>query len=731
MLDSDDYRGDMEVDPFGIGGDFSVGNGDTKESEILIWHKIESMGHRPAARDGHSAVANDQSVILFGGLEAGLRMNGLHVLDTPTGNWKIWDCSGELPSPRAYHAACIYNNKYMFIQGGEGSHIWIGGNSPSKTKGSSSSKDKEWGVGSISMGDSITQGSFTSKGLNIAHRTNASSSSSSSSSSSESPTAAIAAAGAAHTTTVVSPSLFVDGSDVSGEQTQILGCMDDLYVLNIETKVWTKVQSVLSPLPRRGHSIVIANLNLHKGQIGMTKDYLLLFGGLSTDRNVVGNSIHICNASEASLGRVAWRSLVCTGELPPPRHRHTCSLVHSSSNRGQIAVPDLLLVSGGLDQNNNLLADVFILNLKTLVWTKGKEGGSIEPPAVYGHVAFPALSPGNLFGSPQKEDNTPTSMIIMGGSANPGKASMDCLSKMYTYDIITESWSVVDTGFEYPAQRCGHAAAVIHGWVPEYSTPAVEGGGMKASDDLTTHDRGNSTSKGGYSRSCAMVFGGLNAQSMCKADVWILDLTWRFKGVSAFDTSLRNVVSKELGRQANDIQQGSEMLIEGESGGGGNKESIFGSIPNRNETPPGKKTTIGHESRSDQEANPNPLNDTMRRTRPEEPEVDLDEIGSAIHKVRKERMFADVQYRMERDRASCAENEVNRLTTALQERDKALEKLSKEKEIETAELRRALEVSVAESRKLEALNEEAYKLLLLQGANKEFVFTQSRNSKGI
>ena len=115
MLDSDDYRGDMEVDPFGIGGDFSVGNGDTKESEILIWHKIESMGHRPAARDGHSAVANDQSVILFGGLEAGLRMNGLHVLDTPTGNWKIWDCSGELPSPRAYHAACIYNNKYMFI----------------------------------------------------------------------------------------------------------------------------------------------------------------------------------------------------------------------------------------------------------------------------------------------------------------------------------------------------------------------------------------------------------------------------------------------------------------------------------------------------------------------------------------------------------------------------------------------------------------------------------------
>ena len=30
-----------------------------------------------------------------------------------------------------------------------------------------------------------------------------------------------------------------------------------------------------------------------------------------------------------------------------------------------------------------------------------------------------------------------------------------------------------------------------------------------------------------------------------------------------------------------------------ESGGGGNKESIFGSIPNRNETPPGKKTTIG------------------------------------------------------------------------------------------------------------------------------------------
>ena len=56
-----------------------------------------------------------------------------------------------------------------------------------------------------------------------------------------------------------------------------------------------------------------------------------------------------------------------------------------------------------------------------------------------------------------------------------------------------------------------------------------------------------------------------------------------------------------------------------------------------------------------------------------------------------------------------------RLKLALNIAEERVAQLSQDRELEGAELRRALEDSVEKARRLEALNEEAYTLLLLQG----------------
>ena len=45
---------------------FSEVNNNVKEIEVLIWHKVESQGHRPGARTGHTMCGNGKELYLFG-----------------------------------------------------------------------------------------------------------------------------------------------------------------------------------------------------------------------------------------------------------------------------------------------------------------------------------------------------------------------------------------------------------------------------------------------------------------------------------------------------------------------------------------------------------------------------------------------------------------------------------------------------------------------------------------
>lgn len=58
-----------------------------KPEKILVWHKVQSQGFQPSAREGHSTVTCGSKMIVWGGIETGRRVNTTQILDVSTGIW--------------------------------------------------------------------------------------------------------------------------------------------------------------------------------------------------------------------------------------------------------------------------------------------------------------------------------------------------------------------------------------------------------------------------------------------------------------------------------------------------------------------------------------------------------------------------------------------------------------------------------------------------------------------
>jgi len=652
---------DEELLPAG-GSDNPFGkSNDTKDLEVVLWHKINSEGHRPGARTGHTMCAFGKKVYLFGGIEAGLRMDTTHSYDVNTGHWLWWDVTGDIPCNRSWHASAC-NEKFMYVQGGEAPYDKI-------------SADM---IHDVTIGDSIKHDEFK------------------------------------NTTQITS----------SSSQHQQLKCVDDLYCLNLSTKKWIKVHSSLAPLPRKGHSLNLAKLKLISKSVTEIDEFLILFGGLSTHKNIVGNSVHIAKASDAAEGTVAWRLLDCTGQIPPPRYMHSCTLLHSSGQRGQQS-PDLLVVYGGINENHKVLSDVYILNLDTLVWSFA-EGGGIEAPQAYAHTAF-AASPIGLNHTPGSDPLpvTPTTLLIFGGSSSSSNVADETLSQMYVYDLLTHKWSVANTGWQFPSQRSSHAGAVVSGWAPENALP-----GAKVSKDLTTYGRAETHA---YS---AIIFGGLNSYAHCKAETWALDLQWRPRGVRQFDNSLGNVATLELQQMTGGVEGEKMTLLKSSSDGALRKKSMGLSLNKSGHASTQALASTNNNNNNNNNATMNTvpfsntttgafttmaLTDTIGPQAEDEDELDLDEIGNAIHRVRKDRVMADVHYRKEKARAEVAEAAIAGVKEEAAKQVAEAQALVEEKDEEIKQLRLALEQSVKRAQYLEGLNEEAYQILILQGTEKNYL----------
>ena len=376
-----------------------------------------------------------------------------------------------------------------------------------------------------------------------------------------------------------------------------------MYVLDVESMEWVRVPTSLAPLGRKGHSMVLADVE--------SEAHLVIFGGYSSKNDTYSNSLHILSAdsvkasfrarqattksnsnnnsnsnsnssSSTYVERIKslrpsayyneeaaspiWRVLHVNGPAPSPRYRHSCTALTDPSSGDQ-----LLVVIGGIGPSSNGLSigvslnDTHILDMTTLTWTK-LDGGYLsfglagEGPAlgIYGHAAF-AVDVDPKYIAPQDGDASHSNhspllskfeVVVFGGSSNVHSSRSDCYQYLLCFNLASMTWRRVQTAYTFPSARNGHTGTVVHGWAPSHrlpnSTPSQK------SVNFHIHDSNNNSSSSSNNninniskkqlrsnQVCAVIFGGVGSHANSVADVWALDLKWKPAGVERYHSSLQ------------------------------------------------------------------------------------------------------------------------------------------------------------------------------------------------
>jgi hypothetical protein len=438
--------------------------GEAASYNSLVWQKQETVGYMPSAREGHSSISRGDNVYIFGGIEAAVRVNSTIKLSMSSKEWTIENCFGdEIPSGRAFHASCALD-KYMLIFGGE-SMIQERANVKVPF-------DSEYRV--QTNHPLSRQSSFV---VNLEGKS---------------------IAGLGQTDSIARKSSYnsINLEDDFAGTIRSYPCLDDFYALDLENNIWLKIRCNLAPLPRKGHSMVIAPVHLGNE----TRECVILFGGYSKEKNTLSNTVHICPTSEIltslqqlteafASGRtlpeyeacVNWRVLKTKGRAPPARYRHAASLV--SGNYGN----DQMVITGGIIQTDEVPVasnDVYSLDLFSLSWTRLFDGSRVipddlTPPPLYGHVSCSIIGSINndedddaiipeLFNSTNSDK---MNVIIYGGCRSMSRATAACIRHVYSFDMINRTWRKINTGYVFPPERFSHAVAVVQGWAPSYEFP--------------------------------------------------------------------------------------------------------------------------------------------------------------------------------------------------------------------------------------------------------------------
>lgn len=85
------------------------------------WMRMEPRDDvQPSPRDRHSCCIYGDNLIVFAGFDGNInsRINSLFLFDLRNCRWKQISATGDIPSPRHSHGACIYND-CMYVFGGK------------------------------------------------------------------------------------------------------------------------------------------------------------------------------------------------------------------------------------------------------------------------------------------------------------------------------------------------------------------------------------------------------------------------------------------------------------------------------------------------------------------------------------------------------------------------------------------------------------------------------------
>jgi hypothetical protein len=395
---------------------------DEDGQNMLVWKKIEMEGYRPSAREGHSSVSCGSSVIVFGGFEASVRVNSTLCLDIVASKWKVIKNEGQIPCARNGHACCCLN-EFVLIHGGEGI------NNELQTK--------------LCPGDVLT-GNLRPKSIYNGI---------------ENKPEKITSLDDFHVLRMIKSDPDDINSPIIGTWNKI-NCSLAPLPRTGHTITNTKVKSKDSILVFGGYS----------RETGSTSNSLHIVS--VNELSIVLNAFKDDNKKK---GRpITWRTVNYTGQCPSPRYRHTATVVSGSFNAPLLTIFGGIGSSGNLLGDihaldletlvwSNLQENSPQMSLSNNNNNNDGDGGS----PVFGHISISTPKYGR--------SGDHVLLVFGGNKKNSTDVkSSACSGTMHSYDIVNKEWSKTQVGYTFPNERYGHSLALLTGWSPSHIMPSFD-----------------------------------------------------------------------------------------------------------------------------------------------------------------------------------------------------------------------------------------------------------------
>ncbi|CAN6581833.1 unnamed protein product [Malus baccata var. baccata] len=244
--------------------------------------------------------------------------------------------------------------------------------------------------------------------------------------------------------------------------------VNDLHILNLVTKVWTRPECTgTPPSPRESHTATLVG-----------DDKLVIFGGSGEGKGNYLNDLHVLD-----LNTMRWTSPEVKGDVPAPRDSHST-----------IAMGKKLLVYGG-DRGDRYYGGVDMLDMNTLTWSRLAVQGS-SPGARAGHAA---VSIGTKAKEKAIDLQEKLQVYVIGGVGDK-----HYYSDVWVLDVITCSWTQLETCGQQPQGRFSHTAVVTDSDIAVYGGCGED---ERPLNELLVLHLGAEHPKGRYNVSMCKTFG--------------------------------------------------------------------------------------------------------------------------------------------------------------------------------------------------------------------------------
>ncbi|EDO28608.1 predicted protein, partial [Nematostella vectensis] len=193
-------------------------------------------------------------------------------------------------------------------------------------------------------------------------------------------------------------------------------CLDGLYAYDIGTLSWE-----LCPTQGRQPKML--------GQTTVAiGDTLYVFGGIY--RGEANNKLYMLNT-----GNLTWTPLVTSGQIPPPRCDHACTVIGEK-----------FYISGGSGGEKTWFNDLYCFDTVTLIW---------HYINAQGHLPFPR-SLHTICAYHDKD-------IYLFGGTNDSAKGRSPFNDVFKFNLSKSKWKKLHCEGPMPDRRLGHCAIIIYG----------------------------------------------------------------------------------------------------------------------------------------------------------------------------------------------------------------------------------------------------------------------------